>query len=131
IVDIAAPRAARSPPRAGGLEVGMADGRGIDDARLASGLAAALAEAGPDLEARMATDPEAYLDLVSIAARAERQTEELLRSSVAAARSAGQSWEAIGARLGISRQAAQKRFGRPDEEGEAGSEAGPAGSGSG
>lgn len=87
----------------------------IDEARLAEGLAAALAEAGHDLEERMATDPEAYLDLVTIAAKAERQTEELLRSAVAAARSAGHSWEAIGARLGISRQAAQKRFGRGDD----------------
>ncbi|HEX7041318.1 MAG TPA: hypothetical protein VF202_14470 [Trueperaceae bacterium] len=94
----------------------MTEGTKIDDARLAGSLAAALAEAGPDLEARMATDPEAYLDLVTIAAKAERQTEELLRSAVAAARSAGQSWEAIGARLGISRQAAQKRFGRADED---------------
>lgn len=84
----------------------------VDEERLAETLSAALAEAAEGAERRIANDPAAYLDLVAVAAKAESQTVDLLRSAVTAARSAGQSWEAIGARLGISRQAAQQRFGR-------------------
>ncbi len=88
----------------------MAQGTKFDEQRLAEGLSAALADATPDLAGRLDTDPGAYLDLVRVAARAERQTQDLLRSAVEAARSAGHSWEAIGSTLGVSRQAAQKRF---------------------
>ena len=42
---------------------------------------------------------------------AEDVVRDLLRQSVAAARAAGCSWAAIGAELGMSRQAAQQRFG--------------------
>ncbi len=94
----------------------MADKTRFDEVLLAEGLASAVTEAVRDLEERIATDPEAYLDLVSIAAKAEQQTEEMLRAAVTAARSAGHSWEAIGARLDVSRQAAQKRFGRGVED---------------
>ncbi len=89
----------------------MTDTTRIDEQKLAESLAASLTEATPGLGERIANDPEAYLDLVAVAAKAERKTGELLRSAVTAARSAGQSWEAIGAKLGISRQAAQKRYG--------------------
>jgi len=94
----------------------MTDATREDAERLVSRIAAALTDAVSDLEERIANDPAAYLDLVEIANRAGRQTEELLASAVAAARSAGHSWEAIGNRLGISRQAAQQRFGeeKPD-----------------
>ena len=48
-----------------------------------------------------------------IAAReALARSENELREAVAAARAAGDSWTVIGAALDISRQAAQKRFGR-------------------
>ena len=46
------------------------------------------------------------------AALTEAQTE--LDEAVAAARAAGDSWFTIGAALGVSRQAAQQRFGSPD-----------------
>jgi hypothetical protein len=44
----------------------------------------------------------------------------LLRETAAVARSEGASWPAIGKALGISRQAAQKRFGRREEADDAG-----------
>ena len=88
----------------------MVQDTNIDERRLAEGLSAALADATPDLARRLDTDPGAYLDLVRVAAKAERQTQDLLKSAVEAARSAGHSWEAIGSTLGVSRQAAQKRF---------------------
>lgn len=40
--------------------------------------------------------------------------ETLVGGEVSAAREAGASWSAIGAQLGISKQAAQKRFGTHD-----------------
>lgn len=40
------------------------------------------------------------------------EAEEGLRRAVADARAAGDSWTIIGAALGITRQAAQQRFGR-------------------
>lgn len=39
-----------------------------------------------------------------------------LRDAVAAARRSGCSWEMIGAMLGTSRQAAQERFGKSDQQ---------------
>jgi hypothetical protein len=51
------------------------------------------------------------LALVRRAADAEESVRDLLHQSVGAARSAGHSWAAIGAELGMSRQAVQQRFG--------------------
>ena len=51
------------------------------------------------------------LALVRRCAGAEQITRKLLRRSVDAARAANHSWAAIGAELGMSRQAAQQRFG--------------------
>jgi hypothetical protein len=62
------------------------------------------------------------LDLVRRTAAADAIVGDLLRQAVAAARSAGHSWAAIGATLGMSRQAVQQRFGSatdpadPDDE---------------
>jgi hypothetical protein len=54
-------------------------------------------------------DPGALLEV--LAAEAARRRAELdLREAVGAARRAGQSWSAIGAILGVTRQAAQQRF---------------------
>ncbi len=53
------------------------------------------------------------LDLVGEIPLIEAATEEITAARVEAARSQGLSWEAIAQRLGISRQAAHKRFGRP------------------
>jgi hypothetical protein len=51
------------------------------------------------------------LGLVRRVADAEDSVRHLLHQSVGAARAAGHSWAAIGAELGMSRQAVQQRFG--------------------
>lgn len=56
-------------------------------------------------------DPGDRLALVRRAAQAERAVRDLLGQSVGAARASGHSWAAIGAELGLSRQAVQQRFG--------------------
>lgn len=79
---------------------------GAERDRLAEGLGAAILE-GLDADG----DPAQHLALVRRAAAAEDEVAELLRQSVLAARAAGHSWAALGAELGMSRQAAQQRFG--------------------
>jgi hypothetical protein len=46
------------------------------------------------------------------AAEARNTAEKELRAAVAAARAAGDTWDAIGVALGTSRQAAYQRFGK-------------------
>jgi hypothetical protein len=58
-------------------------------------------------------DPDAHLLMVEAAGVAAEETSRLLRQSITGARTAGHSWEALGRLLGISRQAAQQRFGTP------------------
>jgi hypothetical protein len=58
-------------------------------------------------------DPDAHLLMVEAASVAAEETSRLLRQSITGARTAGHSWEALGRLLGISRQAAQQRFGTP------------------
>jgi hypothetical protein len=56
--------------------------------------------------------------LVRTANRDLKQAEAMLRRQVDVARRAGHSWAAIGVALGVTRQAAQQRFGvdpAPDE----------------
>ncbi len=88
---------------------------GAADEELADRLAAAvLTDAAPADAVLTETgthEPADHLALIDRCADAERITRELLRQAVDAARSAGHSWTAIGARLGMSRQAAQQRFG--------------------
>ncbi|MEZ5235585.1 MAG: hypothetical protein R2749_23245 [Acidimicrobiales bacterium] len=55
-------------------------------------------------------DVDGYRSLVEAAAVVADESEASLRNWVAAARRAGLSWEDIGATLGVTRQAAQKRF---------------------
>lgn len=74
-------------------------------------LAAAISKVDPTIEKRIETDPQATLDLVVITAEAYSETGNLLSSAVASARLAGWSWDAVGKALGMSRQAAQQRFG--------------------
>jgi hypothetical protein len=52
-----------------------------------------------------------HLALIAASAGAEEAARTILRRSVAAARAGGASWASIGAELGMSRQAAQQRFG--------------------
>ena len=82
--------------------------RSLDDL-----LAEAVTAADPGIGDRISTDPGAHLELVALTARASTSAESLLATAVASARSAGHSWEAVGTALGITRQAAQQRFGRP------------------
>lgn len=55
--------------------------------------------------------PVDHLSIVDRASTAESIARELLQQAVSAARGAGHSWSAIGAQLGLSRQAVQQRFG--------------------
>lgn len=68
------------------------------------------------------SDPQQHLTVVRRAVAAEDEVAALLRQAVAGARGAGHSWAALGAELGMSRQAVQQRFGaRPagaDETGD-------------
>lgn len=70
----------------------------------------------PDLEAVLgeailAGDDLAPLALVRRTADAELAARALLRDAVTSARAAGASWADVGGSLGMSRQAAQQRFG--------------------
>ena len=58
------------------------------------------------------TDPSDQLSLVRRTAEADAVAGSLLHQAVNAARSGGHSWSAIGDTLGLTRQAAQQRFGR-------------------
>lgn len=70
---------------------------------------AVLAEA--DIGPYETLDHAAHRALISAAARAESEARDILRRAVEAARNGGASWAVIGAELGMSRQAAQQRFG--------------------
>jgi hypothetical protein len=63
------------------------------------------------LETKENLDLDDHLALIHASARAEDETRVILGRAVAAARSGGASWALIGAELGMSRQAAQQRFG--------------------
>lgn len=57
-------------------------------------------------------DAQDQLALVRRTADADLVTADLLQQAVNAARAGGHSWSAIGGTLGLTRQAAQQRFGR-------------------
>jgi hypothetical protein len=87
-----------------------------EQSAITDAVAEAIARLDPGLEKRLGVDAQAHLDLVVLTRRAHDEVGDLLRESVAAARSAGWSWEAIGSSLVMSRQAAQQRFGRSSDE---------------
>ncbi|WP_235738882.1 hypothetical protein [Nocardioides alcanivorans] len=58
------------------------------------------------------TDPADQLAVVRRAAEADLVASDLLQQAVHAARAGGHSWSAIGTTLGLTRQAAQQRFGK-------------------
>ena len=62
----------------------------------------------PDAPARL---PQHDSEAIAVAVGLEQAAERHLRATVAAARSRGVSWQLIGDALGVSRQAAFKRFG--------------------
>jgi hypothetical protein len=53
-----------------------------------------------------------HIERIVAADEAVNDAEADLSGAVAAARAAGDTWTAIGAALGISRQVAQRRFGK-------------------
>ena len=79
--------------------------------RLSQAISEAVAGVEPGLQARLENDKQAYLDLVQLSAEAAGATDALLRAAVTAARSAGHSWAVVGTALGMTKQAAQQRFG--------------------
>jgi hypothetical protein len=81
--------------------------------RLREAVADAVMQTPAGLAARLETDAEASLTLVDSARVAAEEASRLLRESIDGARAAGHSWGAIGELLGVSRQAAQQRFGSP------------------
>ncbi|MEU4830985.1 hypothetical protein [Streptosporangium sp. NPDC023615] len=56
---------------------------------------------------------EDFLRLVAGAATLQEEATTLLRTTVTSARAAGVTWQSIGATLGMTKQAAQKRFAPP------------------
>ncbi|QIK76753.1 hypothetical protein [Nocardioides piscis] len=78
---------------------------------MAAAIGAAILSEPPRVDPDDGTAP---LEIVRRAAQADRITSDLLKQSVAAARGGGQSWSAIGTALGLTRQAAQQRFGRAE-----------------
>jgi hypothetical protein len=83
---------------------------GADADRVREGVADAIV-GGPDgLRKTLESDPAGFLALVAAARVGAEEAERLLHQAVVGARQAGHSWEAIGALLGTSRQAAQQRF---------------------
>ena len=77
-------------------------------------LARALHDVDPTLSERLTHDADAHLELVALARAARSETDVLLAAAVQSARGAGCTWEQVGAVLGMTRQAAQQRYGQPD-----------------
>ncbi|MFI2753274.1 hypothetical protein ACGIF2_07545 [Cellulomonas sp. P22] len=77
-------------------------------------LARALHDVDPTLSERLTHDADAHLELVALARAARSETDVLLAAAVQSARSAGCTWEQVGSVLGMTRQAAQQRYGQPD-----------------
>jgi hypothetical protein len=75
-------------------------------------LSDAIAAVDPTLAGRLEHEPDSYLDLIDLISRSAEEIAQLMHLAVTSARQAGVSWERIGQRLGMSRQAAQQRFGR-------------------
>jgi hypothetical protein len=57
--------------------------------------------------------PPSYLDQIRNALRAHQLAEQVLKLCVQQARDAGHTWQEIGDLLGVTRQAAFQRFGKP------------------
>ena len=90
----------------------MSQGPERDDETLRRALSDAIAAVDPALARRLEHESDSYLDLIELTSRSAEEIAQLLHSAVISARQAGVSWERIGQRLGMSRQAAQQRFGR-------------------
>lgn len=82
-----------------------------DERRLREAVTEAVLSAPFGLRESIDMDPAASLALVHASRVAAEETSRLLQDAVANARAAGHSWDAIGRLIGVSRQAAQQRFG--------------------
>jgi hypothetical protein len=58
------------------------------------------------------TDQGEYIDEIQRVARGQSMYDQLMIDTIQAARWGGISWDRIGEALGVSRQAAQQRYGR-------------------
>ncbi|MFF4693881.1 DUF3887 domain-containing protein [Streptomyces sp. NPDC001307] len=79
-------------------------------------VSAQLAEQASALAASMASiplTPPDYLDLVRRSRDVDSMAEQLLKLCVQQSRDAGHTWQEIGDLLGVTRQAAFQRFGKP------------------
>jgi len=87
----------------------------VPDSRSLADLAARLAERSAALAAaaRSPLAPVPYLSLVQRADDVDRLTGQLLKQCVQQSRDAGHTWQEIGDLLGVTRQAAFQRFGKP------------------
>ncbi|HTJ66162.1 MAG TPA: DUF3887 domain-containing protein [Actinospica sp.] len=87
----------------------------VDSPQSLSALSARLAEGASVLAgvARGPLDPPRYLELVRDAHEVRESADQVLRLSVQQARDAGHTWQEIGDLLGVTRQAAFQRFGKP------------------
>jgi hypothetical protein len=75
-------------------------------------LARAVEQAEPTLRDRLETEASAHLELIGLVRAARPELDLLEAAAVESARRAGCTWEQVGSALGISRQAAQQRYGR-------------------
>ena len=79
--------------------------------RIREGIADAVLSGPAGLRDDLEHDRHSYLRLVAASRAGAEETSRLLRESIAGARRANHSWDAIGRVLSVSRQAAQQRFG--------------------
>lgn len=90
-----------------------------ETAAVREAVAEGLYRALPDLARRLEQEPAEFLRLLAAASAAYDTASDLLEQAVNGARRAGLSWEAIGSVFGVTKQAAQQRFGGdpsdPDE----------------
>lgn len=86
-----------------------------DPPQILAALAAVLADHAAALAATMAGPLTAplYLDLVRRSQHLDGMTAQLLKLCVRQSRDAGHTWQEIGDLLGVTRQAAFQRFGKP------------------
>lgn len=91
---------------------------GEERAAIRAGVGEAVRGTLPGLAAGLDRDAREFLRLVAATHAASEAGAELLNEAVIGARRAGLSWESIGGALGVTRQAAQQRFGASAPAGE-------------
>ncbi|HET9168392.1 MAG TPA: hypothetical protein VFN97_03115 [Actinospica sp.] len=87
----------------------------VDSSRSLAGLTGQLAEGASVLAGAAGSplDPPRYLELVREAHRVRELADQVLRLCVQQSRDAGHTWQEVGDLLGVTRQAAFQRFGKP------------------